>query len=695
MYSVGQSGDDTAVAEYCLSAAEVRTAMAASCGANRLAAALLRRASDALVQHVDDWGARARRMRRVGFSARHLAARLDQVLDLPGDFLLIQGISSRFLLLRRSHDRWWVVDQAGQATIAFVPPKDEVFVEAVALRNRSFWATPAGFSSLAALLPLLRAAWAEVGVASLFVNSGQLLLPLFSMLVYDKVVNNGVFETLWALVIGMLIYLAADVGMRLVRAWAVERIGDELSCRSDESLWSRLSAQIDSPVGGMARFLTHYRDVVLSRDFVSSTYLLGIADIPFLLLYLLVIGIIAWPLLIVALTLAGGYALAGLVLQRQANRLAREAEQVTTRKLAFMGEALWAFDVIRTVPGAGAFLRRWRDLSERSVASEGRRRLSANRLNVLSAGMLTISTVAVLAAGAYLVEARLLSVGGLIASNLLSSRVMGLVASLFIVIGKWDDFMRATKRMESSLEVVPEKSCVPRADTAGNIRVIGLGKRYEGRPPALDNISLVAAAGERIALLGRPGAGKTTLLRSLAGLCKPDSGQLLIDGLALDDIARVDRARWLAWKSQDPALFAGTLEDNLSVAVGRGYETRLAQAIWASGLEEELSSGRMTLGMLLAERGSNLSGGQRQKVALARALAQPSRIMLLDEPTLGLDPDSEKQLAERLPHLLGKDSLLIMTTHSVIMLGLTERVVVMDGGRIIADGPRAKLVQIT
>jgi ATP-binding cassette subfamily B protein/ATP-binding cassette subfamily C protein LapB len=668
--------------------------MAASCGANRLAAMALRRASDTLVRHVDDWASRARRMRHVGFSARHLAARLDQVLDLPGDFLLIQGISNGFLLLHRSHDRWWVVDQTGQATIAFVSPKDEVFVEAVAFRNRSFWATPAGFSSLAALWPLLRAAWAEVGVASLFVNSGQLLLPLFSMLIYDKVVNNGVFETLWALVIGMLIYLAADVGMRLVRAWAVERIGDELTCRSDESLWSRLSAQVDAPAGGMARFLTHYRDVMLSRDFVSSAYLLGIADIPFLLLYLLVIGIIAWPLLVVALTLAGGYALAGMLLQRQANRLAREAEQVTTRKLAFMGEALWAFDVIRTVPGAGAFLRRWRDLSERSVSSEGQRRLAANRLNVLSAGMLTISTVAMLAAGVYLVEARLLSVGGLIASNLLSSRVMGLVASLFMVIGKWDDFMRATKRMESSLEVVPEKSCVPRADTAGNIRVIGLRKCYEGRPPALDNVSLVAAAGERIALLGRPGAGKTTLLRCLAGLCKPDSGQLLIDGLALDDIARVDRARWLAWKSQDPALFAGTLEDNLGIAIGRGHEARLAQAIWASGLEEELSSGRMTLGMLLAERGSNLSGGQRQKVALARAFAQPSRIMLLDEPTLGLDPDSEKQLAERLPQLLGKDSLLMMTTHSVIMLGLTERVVAMDGGRIIADGPRAKLVQI-
>ena len=662
------------------------------CGANRASAILLRQMLKGLVARPDNWAAQARRLDRVGFSARHLAAPLRHVLELPGDLALVQLAGGAFLLLQRNALRWQIIGKDGEALADLPDPAGDAFVEAVVLRTPLAKLKLEGLASLAALWPALRAAWAEVGLASLFVNSGQLMLPLFSMLVYDKVVSNGVFETLWALVIGMMLYLATDAGMRLVRAWSTERIGDELTRRSDENLWHRLTAQVDTPAGGFARFLSNYRDLALSRDFVSSSYLLSLADIPFLALYLIVIGIVAWPLLIVALLLVALYATAGLLLQAQTNRLGREAEQRNTRKLSFIGEMLGALDVARTVPGAGALLRRWRELSDSSASIDGQRRLAMNHLNTLSAAMQTFSTVAMLAAGAYLIEARALSVGGLIASNLLAGRAMGMVASLFMVTGKWQDFQRAAARMESSLEAAVEKDCVPRPSTAGHIVVIDLGKRYPGRPPALEAVSFSVAPGERIALLGRPGAGKTTLLRSLAGLSRPDAGQILIDGLALDDIARLDRARWLAWKSQEPAIFAGSLEDNLRIA--GGDSKRLTQAIWTSGLEDELKSGRMTLGMQLDERGANLSGGQKQKVALARAFAQPCCILLLDEPTLGLDPDSERQLAQRLPQLLGDETVLIMTTHSVIMLGLAKRVIAMDGGRLVADGPREKLVSI-
>lgn len=213
-------------------------------------------------------------------------------------------------------------------------------------------------------------------------------------------------------------------------------------------------------------------------------------------------------------------------------------------------------------------------------------------------------------------------------------------------------------------------------------------------PAALETVSFSIASGERIALLGRPGAGKSTLLQCLGGLCRPDTGQILIDGLALDDIARFDRVRWMAYKAQDPAVFAGTLEDNLRIS-GCTDQNRFAGAIWASGLENEFNSGRMSLGMRLDERGNNLSGGQRQKVALARVFAQASRILLLDEPTLGLDPESERMLAERLPKLLDSSAVLIMTTHSPIMLQMVQRVIALDGGRVVADGLREKLVKIS
>ncbi|MFZ2949589.1 MAG: ATP-binding cassette domain-containing protein, partial [Desulfuromonadaceae bacterium] len=665
-------------------------AVTALCGADRAAAAQLKKGCKRLVASAN-WSTEIRRLERVGLSARYCAGQLRDALDIPGDLVLLRNGEGGFTLLHRMEQRWQYLAKNG------TPLPEEVIIgggdsiEAVVMSRPLAGNKSGGFASLAVLWPELRAAWAEVGIGSLFINAGQLLLPLFAMLIYDKIAQNGLFETLWALVFGMGLYLATDAGMRLVRSWATERISVDLTLRSDETLWSKLVAQVELPAGGFSRFLSNYRDLTLSRDFVSSTYLLSIADIPFLLLYLVVIGIVAWQLMIVAMLLVLLYTGAGLLLQARQNNLSKEAERNNTRKLSFMGETLGCLDVVRTTPGSGTFLRHWRELAEQSASFDTKRRLAIHQMGMFSSIMQTVTTVVILTAGVYLINAQLLSTGKLIACNLLASRAMALVASLFAVTGKWQDFMRAAARMGNSLEAVVEKKCTPRPDIVGNISVISLGKHYEGRPAALETVSFSIAPGERIALLGRPGAGKSTLLQCLGGLCRPDTGQILIDGLALDDIARFDRVRWMAYKAQDPAVFAGTLEDNLRIS-GCTDRNRFAEAIWASGLENEFQSGRMSLGTRLDERGTNLSGGQRQKVALARVFAQPSRILLLDEPTLGLDPESERMLAERLPKLLDSSSILLMTTHSAIMLESVQRIIALDGGRVVADGLREKLV---
>lgn len=670
----------------------VMAAVAALCGPDRPAATQLRKAFTRLVA-AGNWSSEIPRLERLGLAGRHFTGSPRDLLYLPGDLVLLRNGES-FTLLQRMEQRWHQLAADGALLPGEVRLAEGESVEAVVLTMPKATNKSGGFASLAALWPELRAAWAEVGGASLFINAGQLLLPLFAMLIYDKIALNGLFETLWALTIGMALYLATDAGMRLVRSWATERISVDLALRGDETLWSKLVAQVDLPAGGFPRFLSNYRDLTLSRDFVSSSYLLAIADIPFLLLYLAVIGIIAWPLMLIALLLVFLYSGAGLLLHARQNRLAREAERNNTLKLSFMGETLGCLDVVRTAPGSGAFLRRWRELAAETASFDTKRRLAIHHLGLLASTMQVVTTVVVLTAGVYLIQAQALSIGKLIACNLLANRAMALVAALFTVTGKWQDFKRAAGRMENSLEPLPERECTPRPKIAGNISVIGLGKHYEGRPAALENVSFTIAPGERVALLGRPGAGKSTLLRCLGGLCRPDTGQILIDGLALDDISRFDRVQWLTYKAQDPAVFAGTLEDNLRIS-GCTDPKRYAAAIWASGLENEFMSGRMSLGMRLDERGSNLSGGQRQKVALARAFAQPSRILLLDEPTLGLDPESERLLAERLPKLLDNSTVLIMTTHSAIMLETVKRIIALDSGRVVADGLREKLVTIS
>jgi ATP-binding cassette subfamily B protein/ATP-binding cassette subfamily C protein LapB len=671
----------------------VLTAITALCGADRDVAVKLQKAFKSLVA-AKDWASETKRLDGFNFSARYFSGQFRDVLNIPGDLLLLRNSESSFTVLHRIEQRWQYLGENGFPLSAEIDIAGDANVEAVVMTMPKSGATVNGFASLSGLWPKLRAAWAEVGIACLFINAGQILVPLFSLLVYDKIAQNGLFETLWALSFGMVLYLATDIGMRLVRNWATERIGVHLTLQGDETLWSKLVAQVDLPPGGFPRFISNYRDLTLSRDFVSSSYLLSIADIPFLLLYLAVIGIIAWQLMLVAMVLVILYAVAGLLLQARQNNLSKEAEQNNTRKLSFMGETLGCLDVVRTTPGSGAFLRRWRELAEYSVSADAKRRLAVLHLGMLSSTTYTVTTVVMLIAGVYLMNAQLLSSGGLIACTLLANRAMALVASVFAVTGKWQDFKRAIARMENSLEAVVEREFTPMPHIDGNISVIGLGRHYEGRPAALESVSFAISPGERIALLGRPGAGKSTLLQCLGGLCRPDAGQILIDGLALDDIARFDRVKWMAYKAQDPVVFAGTLEENLRIG-GCTDHDRLNEAIWASGLEVEFKSGRMSLGMSLGERGSNLSGGQRQKVALARAFAQPSRILLLDEPTLGLDPESERMLAERLPKLLDSSSVLIMTTHSHVMLQTVQRIIALDSGRMVADGPREKLVTIS
>jgi ATP-binding cassette subfamily B protein/ATP-binding cassette subfamily C protein LapB len=670
----------------------VLTAVTALCGLDRTAATLLKKGFKRLVSS-DNWSTEIIRLERFGLSAHHFSGSLQDALDIPGDLVLLRNNANGFKLLYRMEQRWQYLGKDGAPLSEEVNIEGGDAVEAIVMNMPQGKDKSGGLASLAALWPELRAAWAEVGIASLFINSGQLLLPIFALLIYDKIAQNGLFETLWALVFGMGLYLATDAGMRLVRSWVTERISVDLTRRSDEKLWSKMVAQVDLPPGGFPRFISNYRDLTMSRDFVSSSYLLSIADIPFLFLYLAVIGIIAWQMMVVAMILVLLYAGAGFFLQARQTRLSKEAEEKNTLKLSFMGETLNCLDVVRTTPGSGTFLRSWRELSEQSTSYDTQRRLAAHQMMMFSTMMQTITTVVILTAGVYLLHAQLLSVGKLIACNILAGRAMAQVASLFAVTGKWQDFMRAAERMEESLEEVKERECTPRPDIAANISVIGLGKHYEGRPAALEDVSFSIVPGERIALLGRPGAGKSTLLRCLAGLSRPDTGQILIDGLALDDISRFDRVKWMAYKAQDPAVFAGTLEDNLRIS-GCTDTNRYTEAIWASGLENEFKSGRMSLGMQLDERGNNLSGGQRQKVALARVFAQPSRILLLDEPTLGLDPESERMLAERLPKLLGSSTVLIMTTHSPVMLATVQRIIALDGGRVVADGPREKLVTL-
>ena len=237
------------------------------------------------------------------------------------------------------------------------------------------------------------------------------------------------------------------------------------------------------------------------------------------------------------------------------------------------------------------------------------------------------------------------------------------------------------------------QSVVPRP-LEGRITVRRLGYRFKADGPmALDGLTFNIEPGERVGLLGRPGSGKTTMLRCLAGVVRPSTGEVLVDGVTVRQHDAYSRARWMAYKPQDPILFEGTLEENILAGAEFVGRESVERALEVAGLQEYIRRGELNLGMAIEPRGVNLSGGQRQAVALARSLVSSPIILLLDEPTAGLDVAGEKAIAARLREF-SQGKTLVVATHSHAMLAMLDRLIVVDGGRIVADGPREKVLVV-
>ena len=576
---------------------------------------------------------------------------------------------------------------------------------------------------------VLRGRWFWLALSSFFINLGMLITPLFAMLVYDKVVHNGIFETLWALVIGVLLYSAAEMLARSLRVRDIERLSSQLDVQIDTHLMHSLlrpNTRSAAQPGMAARFLTLYRDLAGAREFFSSTYFLALSDFPFVLLILVVMGIIAWPLMLMAAFWLAVYVVGSLYLKSRAVKVQNGVLLRQTRKLALLTDALSSLDSLRTSHAGERIQKRFATLAQENAQWNAWYRLEQMLATHWSQAVYLISYVCLLCLGAYLVFDQYISTGALIAVSMLCSRTLNIAGQALATLTRWQELRHALKTLApfmgetSALGFVTAPAQVrdePHSATPGNELVTpedSLRRSTQGIKGAitldrvihsfssgpqqrevLRDISLRFEPGEKIGLLGRPGSGKSTLLRILAGAIHPISGQVRIDNIQLHKLAMQDRSAWLAFKPQESPLLAGTLEDNilLNLPPDASEAQRLDAlqfALHHAYLDIDLASGALSLDQHIEEYGANLSGGQRQKVALARALAQRPRILLLDEPTSGLDTESENAIVQRLSAL--QNISLIIVSHSARALSLTRRLVVLEQGRVLADGPTRELL---
>ncbi len=534
---------------------------------------------------------------------------------------------------------------------------------------------------------------AQVLLGGLLVNLFSLCFPLFGAFVYDKVVGNGITETLWALAVGLLIVIGLDACIRAVRALLIERVSQSTEADVDRRIFDKVLGGDLARLPSVGRVLDQYKQILGTRDFLASSAMLAAVDVPFLALFLVTVAWIGGPLVWVPLGLGAAMLALQALLAVPMHEAEAEARRAGELRFSLLADALAAREAVVGGRFADALRRGWRRASVAAGVAAGRSRFWHALGYAASASFSNLAYVGVIVVGAHLIEAREMTTGRLLACSILTARAMAAMAAVVTLAVRARELRAAMAAMDATLpSPAAPRAARRRGRLTGEVRFQGVTCRLRpGGAPALDTLDLTVAPGEMLGIAGRPGAGKSTLLRLAAGALTPDAGEVRLDGLPLAAIGGDDLSLNLGYKPQDPCLFEGTLEDNLRLGREGATVAELSAALAAAGLGAALAQGEIGLATEVGPRGAALSGGQRQMAALARALLGDPSVLLLDEPTTGMDAQAELHLATQLEARKGRTTLLV-STHSRAVLSRCDRILVLEQGRAVALGPRDKVL---
>ncbi|MBL8503021.1 MAG: type I secretion system permease/ATPase [Rhodocyclaceae bacterium] len=542
-------------------------------------------------------------------------------------------------------------------------------------------------------LPVYR----DVLMAAAIINVLALAMPLFTMNVYDRVVPNFAVETLWMMAAGILLVLGVDYALRLLRGHFVDlagaRIDHQLSALIMERVLGMRMADRPASVGSFAATLRSFESV---RDFIASATVTALIDFPFAILFLLAMAWISWPLVFVPVL--GGIAMLvySYVIQHKMQELSETTYRASALRNATLIESLTALETIKAHGAEGQMQAKWEKTAAFLARVSGELRLLSSSVMNGANTLQQFVNLAAVVAGVYLIHIGWLTMGGLIACTMLAGRAMQPMAQLVALMMQYQNARLALKSLEETMqrptERANESAFIHRTEIRGEIEFRDVSFSYaKDTEPVLKNASLRIRPGEHVVVLGRVGSGKTTLQKLILGLYAPTSGAVYIDGVDLRQLDPADVRRNIGYVGQDTLLFYGSLRDNIAIGAPYADDQTIIEAAEMGGLAEFVNRHPQGFDMLIGERGESISGGQRQGVAMARAVLLDPPILLLDEPTSSMDFSSEEQLKERLRRFTEHKTMVIVT-HRLSLLNLAHRIVVLDAGRVVADGPRDQVI---
>ena len=534
-------------------------------------------------------------------------------------------------------------------------------------------------------------------VASVTVNAIALAVAFYTMQVYDRVLPTQGYATLWVLTVGVAIAIVLELVMRQVRARMVER-----ACKAiDEELSGvffghALAIRMDQRPRTVGTFAAQIRHFEMVRNFMTSSTLFVLADLPFAFMFIAVIAMIAGPVALVPAMFIPLAILAGFAFRGRLARITEAHMEESNRKNGLLIDAI---DGIESVKASGAewkMLERWRDLTRILSRDE----VQLKDINTLSQG-LTQSLqqscyIALVAVGAYAIGTGSLTMGGLIACTIISGRALHPVAQISGLIVQWQHARFALKGLDAIMKLeadsAPGQRRVVPDHCRGELRLEALRVTYGGDTVALDVPRLQVGPGERVAVIGTVGSGKSTLIKALSGLYRPAQGRVCLDDVDVAHLAPEFVREHVGYLTQDVRLFQGSLRENLALGLPSPTDAQILEAARMTGLDRVIAGHPQGLGLEISEGGKGLSGGQRQLVGLTRLLIQRPRILLLDEPTASMDEPLEKHIAANVFGALPADTTLVVVTHKATMLRYFTRIVVIGRGRVLADGPRDQVL---
>ncbi|WP_166738332.1 type I secretion system permease/ATPase [Achromobacter aegrifaciens] len=645
---------------------------------------------------------------RAQLSARVVKRTLDSISqDLLPAILLLNG-ERACLLLKKDGENYVVshpelggssmemsaAELSAQYTglVCFVRPQfrfDARAPEVAKVRERHwFWAA----------IMENRRLYRDALIAALLINVFAMAMPLFTMNVYDRVVPNNAVETLWVLAIGITLVVIFNMILSTARSHVVDSASKRVDVRLSAQIMERvLDLRMEGRPVSVGSFAANLRSFESIRDFIASATITTLVDLPFILLFLLALAWISpWmvlpPLVAIVLIL-----LVSLAAQARMESLTMASYHASAQRNATLVEALTGLESVKTLNAQGSIQRNWERATEYIALTGGKLKLISSSTVGFVQAVQQLVSISVVIIGVYQAQESAISMGGIIAASMIAGRCLaplGQVAGLLMQyqnartsLGSIDNYMKLP------IERPAEAEFLHRPVFHGGIEFRDVTFSYPGsKQPVLKKVSFKLKPGEKVGIIGRIGSGKTTLEKLALALYQPTEGAVLLDGVDVRQIDPADVRRAIGHVPQDPLLFYGSLKHNLAMGAPYADDASILAAANMAGVTDFANLHPDGFDMVIGERGESLSGGQRQSVAVARALINDPPILLLDEPSSNMDHQSEAQLRKRLGEASATKTILLVT-HRTALLDLVDRLIVIDNGHIVADGPKEQVVE--